>query len=800
MEKRKKVEEFLALAREMDLALVPIDPREKRAAIPWKRINEGNPYTDKELRECWHDDWGPGFVLGAPSQNKVALDADNAAGVKWCEERITTPMKTVTRKGKHFYIQAPGPTATRIDILNSKAQWRHRLKTEFNIDITAHIRPEMTGEEMAAEQARAEEAYKLGYKTLEMGPVIDIKGDKSLVVGPGAVHPSGFVYGQESPWSRDMLEHLPVVNVEELFKGLRWEKPRVKAKGQSPEEKKRERVLKKVWDLTPETRRRRAQAWLDATPGSIEGMRGDDHLYYVAKRIVCGFLIDPDEAMEMMWEWNPRACMPPWEYSRIQHKCRQADATRGDDDGFMLVEKPKSPPPDPGILTEDGGEKTEGDDGGTNWTLKWNKVGVNFSEIEGGETKNLFVKQFRYGSWRIPFDNPNNIAILLMRSRFFAHLNIRWNELKMLPEYGGQVVDRLVESEMAAWINTVVQDNVPMVAVRQALNIISHRRPYEPVRDWLLSLPPWDGVPRIERMPRDYFGSPDNPLYGTMMRHFVTGLVARTMKPGCKVDTILFLVGSQGRKKSQFFRYLIDGHGDGQWFSDASFKLDEKDGMMIVGTNAIVEWSEGEHAKTVKSINAVKGFLSRQTDEFRAPYDARTVKRPRRCVFAGTSNDKELLHDATGNRRFYIIPVEKDVPPETVARDRAQLMAEGLALYRRFEASEPGSDDYEATRWWMTREEDVERARLMVDYQATSVWLDDVANWIEDRKSLPDPRFTIGMLLEECVGLSREKHTKALEDEIRRTLMALGAQRLGQFRVGGKMGRWWAPDDDRDQD
>ena len=55
--------------------------------------------------------------------------------------------------------------------------------------------------------------------------------------------------------------------------------------------------------------------------------------------------------------------------------------------------------------------------------------------------------------------------------------------------------------------------------------------------------------------------------------------------------------------------------------------------------------------------NAVKQFLSKMNDIYRAAYGRRTNKYPRRCVFFGTSNDHEFLKDVTGNRRFWPVDV-----------------------------------------------------------------------------------------------------------------------------------------------
>ena len=74
-------------------------------------------------------------------------------------------------------------------------------------------------------------------------------------------------------------------------------------------------------------------------------------------------------------------------------------------------------------------------------------------------------------------------------------------------------------------------------------------------------------------------------------------------------------------------------------------------------------------AMSKQETNAVKQFLSKTHDIYRAAYGKRTDKYPRRCVFFGTSNEEEFLKDVTGNRRFW--PVDVGVCPakKSVWRD-----------------------------------------------------------------------------------------------------------------------------------
>jgi len=49
----------------------------------------------------------------------------------------------------------------------------------------------------------------------------------------------------------------------------------------------------------------------------------------------------------------------------------------------------------------------------------------------------------------------------------------------------------------------------------------------------------------------------------------------------------------------------------------------------------------------------LKAFLTRSTDEIRAPYARKADAVPRQCVFVGTTNETAFLRDVTGGRRFW---------------------------------------------------------------------------------------------------------------------------------------------------
>ena len=68
----------------------------------------------------------------------------------------------------------------------------------------------------------------------------------------------------------------------------------------------------------------------------------------------------------------------------------------------------------------------------------------------------------------------------------------------------------------------------------------------------------------------------------------------------------------------------------------------------------------GELDSTFKrDLAKLKAFITEQVDEFRRPYGLVPIKYPRKTSFYATVNNEEFLKDESGNRRYWVIPVEK---------------------------------------------------------------------------------------------------------------------------------------------
>lgn len=147
---------------------------------------------------------------------------------------------------------------------------------------------------------------------------------------------------------------------------------------------------------------------------------------------------------------------------------------------------------------------------------------------------------------------------------------------------------------------------------------------------------------------------------------------ARVLKPGAKFDTMLILEGGQGLFKSTTAQIL-----GLQWFADTGLILGDKDSYQNLQGILVYEWAELASLSKAE-VQKVKQFISSSKDRFRASFDRRPRDYPRQVVFIGTTNESHYLTDATGNRRFWPVKVERPIDLAWLKANLDQLYAEAI--------------------------------------------------------------------------------------------------------------------------
>ncbi len=217
-----------------------------------------------------------------------------------------------------------------------------------------------------------------------------------------------------------------------------------------------------------------------------------------------------------------------------------------------------------------------------------------------------------------------------------------------------------------------------------AFNAIVDNRRFHPVRDYLDSLPKWDGVKRVEEVFIKFLSADDNDYTRAITKKTFAACVARAYHPGTKFDSIPVLDGAQGIGKSTLIKYLA---GE-EFFSDnlSLTDMNDKTAAEKIQGNWLIEIGELSGMKKA-DIEKVKSFVSTTDDKYRASYGRVVESHPRQCVIFATVNGdgRGYLRDITGNRRFWIVKcnqtLQKRMWDESDKNYRDQFWSEAKEIY-----------------------------------------------------------------------------------------------------------------------
>lgn len=395
----------------------------------------------------------------------------------------------------------------------------------------------------------------------------------------------------------------------------------------------------------------------------------------------------------------------------------------------------------------------------------------------GGVDREPWELQLREGKGGKPLSSFANLCLILENDASFAGL--RYNEMSAQFFLGDAVIDDAAISRFRVQVEKRYEIQPNDSEMAKAIQLLAQSNRFHPVRDSLTPLA-WDGTRRIHHVAREVLNvrvmtEAEREHCALLIRRWLIAAVARALRPGCKVDTALILQGEQGALKSTFFRVL-----GGDYFSDSEMRLD-KDAYMLLADCWIYEWAELENVFGRHEVSKIKAFLSSTSDKFRPPFGRNIVNVPRSAIIVGTTNKDEFLHDPTGSRRFWCIPVGK-INIELLKEWRDQLLAEAIAAFR------------EGERWWLSNDEEAQRADVAARFTEGDVWDEPVLAYADKQE-----RVTIREILETPLGLDNERMDRRVERRVADILRRAG-YRSEQIRWKGVKGRYWVcPEEQKQQ-
>ncbi|MBS6237349.1 MAG: DUF3874 domain-containing protein [Bacteroides sp.] len=206
--------------------------------------------------------------------------------------------------------------------------------------------------------------------------------------------------------------------------------------------------------------------------------------------------------------------------------------------------------------------------------------------------------------------------------------------------------------------------------------LASNRVPlYNPVEDYLCSVGRWDGKDRIHAL-ADLVPC-NNPHWRQLFYRWFLNMVAhwRGLNKQYANSTSPLLVGSQGFRKSTYCRIILPpelrfGYTDSLDFGS------KRDAEMYLGRFMLINIDEFDQV-SMNQQGFLKHLLQKPVANLRKPYGSSIQEIRRYASFIGTSNQKDLLTDPSGSRRFICIEVTAPINTNVTINYR-QLYAQAM--------------------------------------------------------------------------------------------------------------------------
>ena len=349
--------------------------------------------------------------------------------------------------------------------------------------------------------------------------------------------------------------------------------------------------------------------------------------------------------------------------------------------------------------------------------------------------------------------------------------NLRYNELTKFCESNGKKIKPSSVEQLYIVLGEMGW-KIDKAKAQDVFEKVAQENSYNPIKEYLEYLEKDQTIipADISNLSTTYLKTTD-PLSDEMLFKWLVGAAQRIFENGCQMDFCLVLKGKQGLRKSTFFRTLCKG-----FFCDSM--AEGKDHSMLIGTTWFKAFEELETITGKKECGELKNLITIREDIFRAPFARNTDHHPRASVFCATVNDDKFLKDKTGNRRFWVVEVEKRIDIKRVENDLDSIWKGIMLSYRKgvLPMLSEKSEDLSNQRNSQFEQED--------PYEYYALQYIEIANTSE--------KFTAReVLCHDMFYRDPEKIKRTDLTAMGKSLARIGCIRAGQSNKKGDRSRYW---------
>jgi predicted P-loop ATPase len=369
---------------------------------------------------------------------------------------------------------------------------------------------------------------------------------------------------------------------------------------------------------------------------------------------------------------------------------------------------------------------------------------------------------------RNPFGRSRNANLWNLLEEHWSD-RLKFNEMTLKVEKDGQPYE--LDS---AFIDVATEFDLDSATktVQAIVRKLALRNSYHPFREYLKTLINHPDPANIDHLATRYLGNSD-PLANVMLKKTLIALAARTFVPGCKVDTICIFQGMTGWQKSTFWQTLVTAPFFCDNLGEGNNKKDEK---LKLRRYSVIEYSEVDTVWRQKDVSEMKAFLSSRVDCFRPPYGAAIDDFPRTSIFVGTTNKPEFLSDPTGERRYWVMEVHKQIDIELLKKEREQILAAAVKLYLTGEIH------------WLTKHEDKLLEESNKEFKKSDVWEDLIFDYLEQMNS---DSCTVMQILTSVLKIDAKDIGTREQMRVADILTSNGWKKGKQKQIEGRRSQLW---------
>ena len=251
---------------------------------------------------------------------------------------------------------------------------------------------------------------------------------------------------------------------------------------------------------------------------------------------------------------------------------------------------------------------------------------------------------------------------------------------------------------------------------------------YNPLLDFLTSLPAWDGKTDYIQMLADRIHIADTDGahhtqedFRYFFKKWFVAMVVTWVTDTVVGQTILIFVGKGGLFKTTFFDKLLPKILHDYFINESTASYTDKDFMEAMASKALMCLDEFETAFG-KNLSAFKSCVTKLYFSIRRPYDKYRTELPHRAAMCGTSNSVQIISEEE-NRRYSPWLIESIDSPIDHPIDYQHVYAQAVALGK--EVMERQRKHEDGWVFWLTTE-DIEVMR-----QHNKMFM--ISNYMEDQ-------------------------------------------------------------------